>query len=527
MQPSVLAKVLILTAFSAWVVSIFLMPIVRWAACKVGLVDRPDPTRKLHRGEIALGGGIGVFLTLLVTAFLVDRFYLPAHGVEGLELSSRWLCLIGASLAILLLGVIDDRFALRGKQKLLGQAMIVIALAWVWQPDNKIALFGTTFDLGLFAFPLLVVWLLATINAVNLIDGADGAASSFGIVAAMGIALCAFVCGQATVAIAAAALGASLAGFLCFNRPPASIFLGDAGSMLLGLVLGVLACWSVERPNHSQDVLIPVALLGVPLFDSIVAILRRVLTGRSIYMPDRGHLHHILQSHFKARTLSPMWMIIAFGGLSLVTTAGAVVGAVFKSDVSAVVAISMLTFGLVWSRLFGHAEARLLASHTKRVGGSIVSKVWRGQPKTHVSGVPLQGNREWDSVWMPLTEFAEKNGLWRLKLDLNMPWKHEGYHGLWARGEMPEKAEQWSVRLPIFCEQRSIGRIEIVGHCVGTNQIESLESFSYLISELQPEIERLVHCLSPVHESHPAPRRPSFIEVADEDPSGRLQVAAR
>lgn len=518
MQPSVLAKVLILTAFSGWLVSIVSIPIVRWAAKRIGLVDRPDPTRKLHGREIALGGGIAVFLATAFVVALCSQFFLQSFAPAEFGWDSRWLALLCSSAAMLALGVVDDRFALRGKQKLLVQLAIVVFLVTFWNPSGEVIFLGWTLDLGSMTLPVVVFWLLASINAVNLIDGADGAAGSFAVVSSLGIACCAFIFGHVEVAVVAMAFGASLAGFLCFNRPPASIFLGDAGSMLIGLVLGTLACWAVERPDHPQNLLMPIALLGVPLFDSLVAILRRVLTGRSIYMPDRGHLHHTLQAHFKAKTLSPMWMIIAFGGLSSLTAAGAVVGAVFKSDSLAMIAMLFLMLGLVWSRLFGHAEARLLASHTRRVGGSIVSKVRRSQPKSHNSGVALQGTREWDGVWEPLVEFADKNNLYRLKLDINMPWRHEGYHGLWTHGETPEREEQWSVRLPIICQSRNVGRLEVVGKSEGTSQFEALEAFSFLISELQPEIERMVHCLSVVHDQHPAaPRRPAFSESATKE----------
>lgn len=503
MEPAGLAKVLILAAFFSWSISLIAIPLVRSLAHLVGLVDRPDPTRKLHRGDIALGGGLAIFLTCIATLTLLNQFVLPSIGEYRLPGTQRWWALAFAAAAITGLGVIDDRFELRGKQKLAGQILITFVLALFWQPTGNVLLFGWTLDLGTVAIPLLMIWLLASINAVNLIDGADGVAGSFIAVAAFGIALVAFINGNWAVATLATAIAFGTAGFLCFNRPPASIFLGDAGSMLLGLVLGTLACWSVQRgAQPAQDILIPVTLMGVPLFDSVAALMRRLLTGRSIYIGDRGHLHHIIGSHLSARKLSPTWMLVAFAGLTSVTTAGAVVGSVFRSDLVAILAMIILIAGLIWSRVFGHAEARLLASHTRRVGGSLVSKVRKGQQKAHSSGVPLQGNREWDDVWSPLIEFAEKNRLCQLKLDLNMPWQHEGYHGFWSCGELPERETQWSVKLPIICQRRCIGRLEIIGEAEGESQLESLEAFSFLISEMQPAIESLVCSLDEVRETN-------------------------
>lgn len=495
-----LAKTLIVGAFAAFGLGLVLVALVRRLVPLFGLVDRPDPTRKLHRGEIALGGGLAVFCTTLLIGLAAHFYIVPQFTREPIVWSDRWWALLLASGLMLALGIIDDRFCLRGKQKLAGQLAIVFGLALMWQPSGSIELFGLPIELGILSIPLVMFWLLATVNAVNLIDGADGVAGSFGAIAAAGVAAVAFVNGHESVALVAAFIAASLASFLCFNRPPATIFLGDAGSMLIGLVLGTLACWSVEDSQRPQNVLIPVALLAVPLFDSVVAILRRVLTGRSIYMPDRGHLHHILATQIRTRGLSPMWMMVAFAGLSLVASIGAVLAVVFSHDLFAMLAIVMLVSGLIWSRTFGHAEAQLLASHTKRVGGRLVSQVRKLEPRAHIAGVSLQGNRRWEEVWSPLVEFATKNGVAVLKLDLNMPWRHEGYHGYWVSSVLPERAEQWSVRLPIICQGRTVGRIEIVGKAEGSSQLESLEAFSFLIGELQPAIEQLVCTLSAVAE---------------------------
>src|SRR6056297_1258746 len=135
MQPAAFAKVLILTAFAAWFISLVIVPAVRWLACRIGLVDSPDPTRKLHRGQIALGGGIAVFATVAFVAFMTDRLFIPSFNEGGLPWSTRWTALACAALATLLLGMIDDRYPLRGKSKLIVQVMIVFGLGLFWQPS--------------------------------------------------------------------------------------------------------------------------------------------------------------------------------------------------------------------------------------------------------------------------------------------------------------------------------------------------------------------------------------------------------
>lgn len=468
--------------------------LMRLVSHKIGLVDRPDPTRKLHRGDIALGGGLAVLATTCMAVVLTHHWLAIEAPWLGLDWTIRWKTLLIASVMITLLGVIDDYNPLSGKAKLLGQVAITGFLAFNWQPSGIVTLFDWSIDIGTISGLLLMFWLLIAINSVNLIDGADGVAGSFGSVAALGIAAVAWVNGNLPVAVVSVILSAALTAFLCFNRPPASMFLGDAGSMLLGLLLGILACIAVSEPGTPQNVLLPIALLGLPLIDSTAAVLRRVLTGRSILTGDRGHLHHLVAAQLTSREYSPRWMIPIIGGLTLCTSIGAVLGAITSSGLVAVASVCSLVLVLVTLRIFGHAEAKLVYAQTRRVGSRLLRPVRRTACQPHNSGVALQGNRQWDHVWQPLVEFAEINGLWRLRLDLNMPWLHEGYHGSWSRGEMPDADQQWSVRLPIVCRQRVVGRLDLVGKIEGTSQIESLEAFSFLIAELQPEMEKLV-CL--------------------------------
>jgi UDP-GlcNAc:undecaprenyl-phosphate GlcNAc-1-phosphate transferase len=477
------------SAFAVGIVAAWLMRLV---SHKIGLVDRPDPTRKLHRGDIALGGGLGILFTLGVALLVTEHLISPNAPWGSFTWKFRWQTLAFASVMITLLGVIDDYRPLSGKAKLLGQVAITGFLAFNWQPSGIVTFFDWSLDIGAIAGLLLMFWLLISINSVNLIDGADGVTGSFGTVAAFGISVVAWLNGNVFACLVATILSAALMAFLWFNRPPASMFLGDAGSMLVGLLLGTLACIAVSEPGTPQNVLIPIALLGLPLIDSTAAVLRRVLTGRSILSGDRGHLHHLVAAQLTSRGYSPRWMIPIIGGLTLCTSTGAALGTILSSGLVAIASVGALVFVLVALRIFGHAEAKLVYAQTRRMGTRLLHPVRRTACQSHNSGVALQGNRQWEHVWQPLVEFAEINGLWRLRLDLNMPWLHEGYHGSWSRGELPEVEHQWSVRLPIVCRQRVVGRLDLVGKIEGTSQIESLESFSFLIAELQPEMEKLV-----------------------------------
>lgn len=477
------------TAFAIGIAVAFVM---RSVSHRIRLVDRPDPTRKLHRGDIALGGGLAVLFTTGLAIVIADQLIAPTAPWAVFAWSTRWTTLAIACVMITLLGVIDDYRPLSGKAKLLGQVAITGFLAFNWHPSGLVTLFDWSIDIGTISGLLLMFWLLIAINSVNLIDGADGVTGSFGAIAALGIAAVALINDNLLVCVVAITLSSALAAFLCFNRPPATMFLGDAGSMLVGLMLGILACIAVSEPGTPQNILIPMTLLGLPLIDSTAAVLRRVLTGRSILTGDRGHLHHLVGAQLDARGHSPRWMIPIIGGLTLCTSIGAAAGTITSSGVVASASVCLLILVLLTLRIFGHAEAKLLYAQSRRVGNRLLRPVRRTACAAHNSGVALQGNRQWDHVWQPLVEFADINGLWRLRLDLNMPWLHEGYHGSWSRGEMPDANQQWCVKLPIVCRQRVVGRLDLVGKIEGTNQIESLEAFSFLIAELQPEMDKLV-----------------------------------
>jgi len=277
--------------------ALVLVPVGRTVAHMIGIVDRPDAERKLHHTPVALGGGITVFLAFsiaFVITVLIDRqFFARSLG----DISYNWYVLFASAVAILVVGFIDDVWALRGRQKLLLQCLIIVCMVGSGTVIERIGFFGFEFQLGVFAFPVTVVWLLVAVNALNLIDGADGVATTAGSIICLGLGFLSQQFGSPLGGVVGFAMAGALAGFLVFNRPPATIYLGDAGSMMIGLFVGVLAVWS----NVKESTVLasaPVAILAVPLFDSTAAILRRWLTGRSIYAADRAHLHHLLHEKY-------------------------------------------------------------------------------------------------------------------------------------------------------------------------------------------------------------------------------------
>ena len=250
---------------------------VRRVALAIGFLDNPDRRRKLHGTPIALGGGIAVWLATW-TGWCISLLGSPL-AVEGAR-DAGWflLALAIGSFMILCLGVVDDRHVMRGRHKLVGQVVAALVLVSLGLRIDAWSCFGVQLQLGIFAYPVTVLWILLVVNAFNLIDGMDGFCGSLGLVASLAIAFIAFRSGRVGEAQVGLALAGALAAFLRFNLPPAKIYLGDAGSMTVGMMIAALsvrAC--IHRPGTA--VLLPpvLALLALPLLDVVTAVGRRWL----------------------------------------------------------------------------------------------------------------------------------------------------------------------------------------------------------------------------------------------------------
>lgn len=470
----------------AFLTAIVVTPIFRKFAISIGLVDRPDPTRKLHKDTVALSGGVAVFLSCGVACAIALLSFKPIQNAVLRD----WIPVLGlliSSAGIVTLGLIDDKFALRGRQKLAGQILLVGILVLSGFRMDSISLFGWHIQLGLLAIPVSVGWLLLTVNALNLIDGADGLCSTVGWTAAAGFAGMASLGSHTIEASIAAALAGALLGFLVYNFPPAKIFLGDAGSMFIGLVLGALALRTSLKEATAISMLVPVTILAIPLFDSSMAILRRKLTGRSIFTVDRGHLHHNLQR----RGYSSHSLVLVATLLCGLVSLGGFLGHLYDSDWIAVTSLIIALGALIGSKIFGHAELTLLVNRLVHFSGSLMARNGKCDNIVRQQMVRLQGVRSWDNIWDALIEFAEKHDLAKVCLDLNVPWLHEGFHASWQRNKMPDILERWATKLPIVSGERMLGRLEVIGKLQSQSAFVTLSALAEMLESLQPEIARL------------------------------------
>lgn len=466
---------LLLIFFLSGIGCLLVTPGVSAMAVRHGLVDRPDGRRKMHGRAIPLGGG----LAILGGASVAIAAAVAASPLRRqlLELGPVLIGLLVAALIIAVVGLIDDYRGLRGRHKLLGQIVAVVVVINCGVVVKTVQLFGQQIDLGLLSVPFTVFLLLAAINALNLLDGMDGLLSCVGAIICLAMAGTAVLLGHWAAACLAAALAGALIGFLRYNFPPASIFMGDCGSMLVGLVIGVLAIQSSLKGPATVALAAPLAVLTIPLLDTTAAILRRKLTGRSIYLADRSHLHHcLLRRGLTARR------VLAYVSLfCLATLLAALASVALHSELLAL--LGMLTVGgiLITTRLFGYTEFVLLKN---RIAMSLLHGASDGKPRQ--SEIRLQGSADWATLWFELTTNAEQLNLKALCLDINAPSIHEGYLARWDQGPTdPADVGLWRAELPLVAEGQTLGRLEIVGHRDDQAICSKLATLARLVEDIE------------------------------------------
>ena len=299
--------------FAAAVVAFITTPVVRSLAFKIGAVDVPRDNRRMHNHPIPRMGGLAIFFGFILSALIFIPLTPPLRGM-----------LLGAVI-IVILGIFDDIYALPAMPKFLIQ--ILAALIAVLM-GNRIDILSNPnifssdpyWHLGVLSIPISVLWIVAITNAVNLIDGLDGLACGVSTISSMTMLVIALTVAEAQVAILMAALAGACIGFLPYNLNPAKIFMGDTGSTFLGFVLATVSIQGLFKSYAIISFAVPFLVLGLPIFDTCFAILRRLARGQSPMAPDRGHIHHRLidMGFTQKQAVAVLYLISAILGLSAV-----------------------------------------------------------------------------------------------------------------------------------------------------------------------------------------------------------------
>ena len=284
-----LSQAHIIGTIIAYLLGIFIVPLVIYYSEKKNLVDVPNE-RKIHHGAISRLGGVAIWSSVMLTfVFLVLLSYYP----KGQGLSAL---IVGGSL-MFLMGLIDDVYGLNAKFKLFIQiAIATIVMLLGIRIEVLYNPFGTDLNLGFLSYPITLLWIVGITNAINFIDGIDGLAGSIVSISALAIGIVSLVLAPAVpiTALIAFILMGAMCSFLTYNYNPAKIFMGDSGALYAGFLLATLSITGIVKPSSGISMYLPILILAIPLTDVAFSSIRRILKGSSPFVADAEHIHHKL-----------------------------------------------------------------------------------------------------------------------------------------------------------------------------------------------------------------------------------------
>lgn len=351
----------ILLALAVSLLTSFLsVPFVKNIAIKAGAIDIPKDGRRMHKTPIARMGGLSIFYGFIVAIL--------CFGNLDREL---WGILLGATI-IVILGIVDDIKALPAAPKFITQIIAAIIPVYMGSKIQFVSIpflnnsSNIVFD-DIISFVLSVIWIVGVTNAVNLIDGLDGLAAGVSTIASSSIFFIALIDGNSFVSLVSVCLVGACLGFLPYNLNPAKIFMGDTGATFLGYIMAVMSIQGMFKSYTVITFIIPVLVLGLPLFDTSFAIIRRVIQHKPIMQADRGHLHHRLidMGFNQKQTVSILYTISALLGLSAIIMEG------YDTLTGILLLISVIVFVVLATIFAGRPEPDHPGDSTEKKGKNI------------------------------------------------------------------------------------------------------------------------------------------------------------
>lgn len=282
-------NIFLTTFLTSLIIPLLITPMVMVLANKIGAVDRPNSNRKIHTKCTPRLGGLSIYISFIVTIAL--NYNILDNHLKGL--------LVG-SLLIVACGILDDMKELTYKTKLVFQILAALMLIFNGISIDKISLFmsgsGKYIDLGALSIPITILWVVGVTNAINLIDGLDGLACGLSAISSIFLCIVSISTGNIPVALLLIIIAGASLGFLPYNFNPAKIFMGDTGSLFLGFSLAALSIQGTVKYATTIIVVIPLLTIGLPIYDTLVTIIRRFIQGKPIMAPDKQHFHHRMLS---------------------------------------------------------------------------------------------------------------------------------------------------------------------------------------------------------------------------------------
>jgi UDP-GlcNAc:undecaprenyl-phosphate GlcNAc-1-phosphate transferase len=387
--------------FGAVVVAMLLVPVVSRLAKRYRLVDAPGP-RKVHQVPIPRIGGIAFVVPTM--AIVLPLFFLNNDiGRSFRQEQTQFIVLLAAACFIFAVGLIDDLHPLRGRTKLLCLIGASLAVCASGATVRSLSV-GTWLVLptGWAAWPLTVLWITTITVCMNLIDGLDGLAAGIAAIVCGTVALMAYLTDQAATVVLMLALLGSVTGFLFFNSYPAKIFMGDCGSMFLGFLIGASSVVCQTKTPTAVGLTLPFLAMGVPIFDTIFAVLRRrVLERRSAFAPDRRHLHHRLLD----LGLNQRMVVIVIYAITVINASLGIFMMTAQSSWGAgLLAVGLLLLFALFVYLSGNRPYGILMALSHNWGIAHEAKV--EQRSFESAQVKMRDTRSFDAWWETLCDMA-------------------------------------------------------------------------------------------------------------------------
>lgn len=449
--------------FSSLALALLLTPIVGRYARRFNLVDVPTK-RKVHGQPIPRLGGVSIFASCLLPFVGSVLFCGDVQDYCELKPSVEWL-LAGAAI-VFLAGLWDDIHRLRPSVKFALQlAAALLAYHGGLTFDQVEFPWGTRLPLGWFSIPVTLFWFLLVINAINLIDGLDGLAAGVTLFVSLTLLILSISSGNFLVATGLAAMAGTCMGFLRYNFNPASIFMGDSGSYFLGYMLAALSILGSIKSQATVAIIIPIVALGLPLMDAVIAPIRRFITGKALFQPDKSHIHHRLLTMGLTQRKAVLLMYgatIALGAVALLL--------VHTRDIKAGFILSILGLAVILGfRKLGYLE---YVTIDKMLGyfHDVTDVVGITRERRTFLNVQMEigQSQSMDDLWEGITEACGLLGIDEAKMYLNGVFLPEApdipfsWHTQEIGEAIPDCRQSiLSLDLPLVDEKNSYGALHL------------------------------------------------------------------
>jgi UDP-GlcNAc:undecaprenyl-phosphate/decaprenyl-phosphate GlcNAc-1-phosphate transferase len=509
--------------------SLTLTPLLRRFCERYQLLDQPRDQRRVHRKPVPRLGGVAIFLSLgiaLSVLPLVNNFLTQTLRPELVSI----VVFLSCGFLVLLLGVYDD---LRGASARLKFAALAAVTTLFYVLGGRIdalsiPFFGNVPLHPVLGFLLTLVWVVGITNAFNLLDGVDGLASGSALFSSLVLLTVSLIQGKALVAVVALVLSGALAGFLRYNFNPASIFLGDSGSLFVGFALAALSVMGSQKASTAVAVAIPILAFGLPVVDTAVAIARRLLSGKPIFQGDREHIHHMLldRGWSQRRVVLVLYGVSALFGLVAMLSANT--GNSLTAVVLGVVGVAVV---LALGKLRYHEVDELKASVKRNIGerraratnnlrmrracqsvssASTLNELFDGVMEVLELGGFIYATAQLNcngalALDKQALTMAQENGSMRYATisegRIHWTWKHSDF----LNHDIAGSESLWTMRLPLGNERGYPGYLNLYRPL---DAEVLLFDINYLTTAFQPAVARAVErIVSAAAESAPARRQ--------------------